>query len=115
MLPLHTLTTRRFRPFSNPLVKLEFDNGSPLAIHRKVVLRNSQLALLCDASTETIPLQPTSSNAGHSIVHYLYTGSLDTLGWGGIGSTSVRKPEAVRLTTVFKVYAASRRYGLEDL
>ena len=85
-----------------------------LSIHRTVLLRSSKLALLCDAPTKTIQLRQISNHAGHTMVHYLYTGKLNILNWAGPDADR----EMAQLKTMFEVYAVARTYeldGLEDL
>ncbi|KAL2127151.1 hypothetical protein VTI74DRAFT_11248 [Chaetomium olivicolor] len=100
-------------PFSSPVITLEFANGFPLTIHRSFLLQCSKLGLLCDASTKTIDLKMFSSNAGHALVQYLYTGSIGILKWTG-PLDPLSKINLAEVKAWFEIYALSRTVELDD-
>ncbi|GAB1318387.1 hypothetical protein MFIFM68171_08597 [Madurella fahalii] len=100
-------------PFASRVVELQFGSGFPLTVHQAFILRSPKLALLCGPSTKTIRLCDVSGNAGHALVQYLYTDSLETLDCVGAACTVNR--ELARLKTTFEAYSVARTYGLEGL
>ncbi|KAJ4289356.1 hypothetical protein N0V88_007107 [Collariella sp. IMI 366227] len=98
-------------PFSSPIITLEFANGFPLTIHRSFLLQCSKLGLLCNHSTKSINLREFSSNVGHVLVQYLYTGLVETLKWTGPLNSKVNLPE---VKARFKIYALSRTVELDE-
>ncbi|KAK5652351.1 hypothetical protein OQA88_10543 [Cercophora sp. LCS_1] len=103
-------------PFGSPVITLEFGLGDRLTVHRDLIPQNSKL-YPTDDEKRVIDLAQISGNAGHVLVHYLYTDRYKELQWIG---KKLLDAEATlfHFKTAFQVYAAARIYelgGLEDL
>ncbi|KAL4911170.1 hypothetical protein BDW74DRAFT_172634 [Aspergillus multicolor] len=97
---------------SEPItIKLGYGPWSRYTIPRAVL--DQHLAFPKPDSTHTITLQYVDSDIGHTLVHYLYTGTYQTLRLPLVASPEFR--DKVEYNRSVLTYRAAFRYGLDGL
>ncbi|KAH6957608.1 hypothetical protein BKA56DRAFT_602195 [Ilyonectria sp. MPI-CAGE-AT-0026] len=118
LLPFPTKLTLHQSPYTSSTVKIHFEDGNPtnsaMHVHKTLLQPFPGLSSLCGSLSHAkeLRLKNVSQNAGHVLVHFLYTGKYQTL------RVDIPSPQG-RLTAQFKtclqVYVASKTYELRDL
>ncbi|KAL0929305.1 uncharacterized protein CTRU02_215758 [Colletotrichum truncatum] len=98
-------------PYASPACTIYFKDGQPSTIPRDIVCVSNELVKICSEHNK-IRLDKVPHQAGHVLVHYLHTGSWQTL--------YKRHPlsdykTSTQFETSIHVYAAARAYGLPEL
>lgn len=108
-LPRHDMDSRpETSPYASPTCTVPF--ASPLALPKDILLRSPRLHAAYEDNLPELP--EISDDVGHVLVHYLHTGTYETL-----------KPKAAddlprqiaELKTSIQAYAAAKHYDLPDL
>ncbi|KAK0668041.1 hypothetical protein QBC41DRAFT_227103 [Cercophora samala] len=108
-LPRHDIDPRpETSPYASPTCTVPF--ASPLALPKDILLRSPRLHAAFEDNLPELP--EISDDVGHVLVHYLHTGTYETL-----------KPKPVddlprqiaELKTSIQAYAAAKHYDLPDL
>ncbi|KAF6813035.1 hypothetical protein CPLU01_14756 [Colletotrichum plurivorum] len=61
-------------PYTSPSCKIYFKTGQPFTVPRDLIRMNVELDKVCSDSDE-IHITDLPDEAGHILVHYLYTGT----------------------------------------
>ncbi|KAI1421351.1 hypothetical protein F5Y12DRAFT_34612 [Xylaria sp. FL1777] len=97
-------------PYASPLVKLHFADGPPLPVAHRLIEKSPKLIACCKYDM-TLHLAHISSDVGHVLVHYLYTGTYECLKPRG----SFYEKDVAEFTIGVWVYAVAGDYGLPGL
>ncbi|KAK1973570.1 hypothetical protein LZ30DRAFT_787691 [Colletotrichum cereale] len=99
-------------PYTSPICKIYFKNQQPFTIPRDLIRASVELDKICGSSNSSIHIKNVPDEAGHVLVHYLYTGTWQTLS----KRHSLQDSKAsTHLETSVYVYAAARAYALPGL
>ncbi|KAH6984198.1 hypothetical protein BKA56DRAFT_580683, partial [Ilyonectria sp. MPI-CAGE-AT-0026] len=118
LLPFPTKLTLHQSPYTSGTVKIHFEDGNPtnsaMQVHKTLLQPFPGLSSLCGSLSHAkeLRLKGVSQNAGHVLVHFLYTGKYQTL------RVDIPVPQdrlAAQFRTCLQVYVASETYELHDL
>ncbi|KAI0200647.1 hypothetical protein F4808DRAFT_428635 [Astrocystis sublimbata] len=98
-------------PYASPLITLLLQDGPPFAVPIQFVNKSPKLSS-CITNDMRIQLPHVSENAGHVLVHYLFTGLYECLQPKG---SDCREKDAAEFAASAQVYALAREYGITDL
>ncbi|KAH6961734.1 hypothetical protein BKA56DRAFT_598988 [Ilyonectria sp. MPI-CAGE-AT-0026] len=118
LLPFPTKLTLHQSPYASSTVKIHFEDGNPtnsaMHIHKTLLQPFPGLSSLCGSLSRTteLRLKNVSQNAGHVLVHFLYTGKYQTL---RVDIPAPLDRLAAQFRTCLQVYVASKTYELRDL
>ncbi|KAK2024774.1 hypothetical protein LX32DRAFT_704709 [Colletotrichum zoysiae] len=90
-------------PYTSPACSVSFAHSMAAMIHRDIICVSAELKRLCSNGDEVIIDVPPE--AGHVLVHYLYTRTWQIL----------QRGDLTRFETCLYVYAAAQTYGLLGL
>ncbi|KAK2048015.1 hypothetical protein LZ31DRAFT_606790 [Colletotrichum somersetense] len=90
-------------PYTSPICSIHFANSMAAMIPRDIICVSAELKRICSNDDEVIIDVPPE--AGHVLVHYLYTRTWQIL----------RRGDLTRFETCLYVYAAAQTYGLLGL
>lgn len=99
-------------PYMSRTISLRFGGGTTLTIHGDILHKAPKFASLCDSPAEGLDLQHISGDAGHVLVHHLYTGTYQNLMPKG---PSPPGNGVARFKTSMQVYVAARVYEISSL
>ncbi|KAI8648928.1 hypothetical protein NCS56_01509900 [Fusarium sp. Ph1] len=111
-------TVPRDSPYTGPMVKIRFEDGDQanlaMHVHESLLRPFPALSPVCGSlgGTAELRIKDVSQNAGHVLVHFLYTGKYQTL------RVDIWPPEerlVAQFRTCLQVYVASRTYRLRNL
>ncbi|KAI1317135.1 hypothetical protein F5Y16DRAFT_392926 [Xylariaceae sp. FL0255] len=109
--PIAADTRPESSPYASPVMTLHFQNGSPLAIPMGLIRSRPKLSSSCEYDM-TLRLPHVSGDAGHVLIHYLFTRTYECLRPRG---SDCLKQHTAELTTASQVYAVAREYCLPSL
>ncbi|KAK4183655.1 hypothetical protein QBC35DRAFT_91736 [Podospora australis] len=95
-------------PYGSPICTVPFQ--SPLAVPRDILIKSPKLHAAFEDKLPELPL--LSEDVGHVLVHYLHTGTYETLKPKPVDNLT---QQLVELKTSIQAYAAARAYELPDL
>ncbi|KAI1172552.1 hypothetical protein F4777DRAFT_581785 [Nemania sp. FL0916] len=98
-------------PYASPLITLHFADGPPLTVPVRLIDKSPKLSLDCGYDM-TLRLAHIPGDAGHVLVHYLFTGTYECLKPRG---SSCYEKDAAEFATGARVYAIARDCGLPGL
>ncbi|KAI1292582.1 hypothetical protein F5Y03DRAFT_402835 [Xylaria venustula] len=98
-------------PYASPLITLHFADGPPLSVPTQLLDKTPKLSSCCGYDM-TLRLTHIPGDAGHVLVHYIFTGMYECLKPRG---SSCYEKDAAEFTTGVRVYAIAREYGLPGL
>ncbi|KAI1109572.1 hypothetical protein F5Y14DRAFT_23933 [Nemania sp. NC0429] len=99
-------------PYASPLITIHFAGGPPLTVPTRLIDKKSpKLSSGCGYNM-TLRLAHISSDAGHVLVHYLFTGAYECLKPKG---SSPYEKNAAEFATSVRAYTIARQYELPDL
>ncbi|KAK1997692.1 hypothetical protein LX36DRAFT_749525 [Colletotrichum falcatum] len=98
-------------PYRSPTCRVYFGNGEVFKAPRDIICVSAKLSSICSSSHEIL-VEDVPAEAGHVLLHYLHTGTWQTLcrGYPIRGSRT-----STYFETSLYVYAAARTYGLAGL
>ncbi|KAH6974681.1 hypothetical protein EDB80DRAFT_741823 [Ilyonectria destructans] len=105
-------------PYTSSTVKIHFEDGNPtnsaMHVHKTLLQPFPGLSSLCGSLSHAkeLRLKGVSQNAGHVLVHFLYTGKYQTL---RVDILPPRDGLAAQFRTCLQVYVACKTYELHDL
>ncbi|WYZ45643.1 hypothetical protein EsH8_VIII_000959 [Colletotrichum jinshuiense] len=98
-------------PYKSPGCKVYFKSGQPSVVPRDIICASVELDRICSSFNE-IRITDVPDEAGHVLVHYLHTGTWQTLRNGHLLHDS---KISTQFETSVHVYTAAQAYGLPDL
>lgn len=98
-------------PYVNPEITLYFGDGLPLRVCSALLDKHPKLSSFCECDT-TLHLEHISGNAGHVLVHYLFTGTYQCLRPKGFSLAEKQRDE---FTTSLRVFSMARDYEMPIL
>ncbi|KAK6222524.1 hypothetical protein QIS74_04226 [Colletotrichum tabaci] len=98
-------------PYTSSSCRIYFKNQQPFTIHRDLIRASPELEKIRGNFNE-ICIKDVPDEAGHVLVHYLYTGTWQTLHENHSQHDS---ETSAHFETSVHVYAAARAYSLPDL
>ncbi|KAK1976350.1 hypothetical protein LZ30DRAFT_603661 [Colletotrichum cereale] len=99
-------------PYTSPSCSVYFKGGTPFIVPRDIIRVSVELDRICNDFNDMIRLEEVPDEAGHVLVHYLYTCTWQTLR----KRYSLQDSEQLtQVETGLYVYAAAQTYGLTGL
>ncbi|KAJ0126422.1 Uncharacterized protein HZ326_30474 [Fusarium oxysporum f. sp. albedinis] len=105
-------------PYASRMINIHFENSDPtdlaMHVHEALLQPFPGLSSLCGRRSRTteLRLEDVSQNAGHVLVHFLYTGKYQIL---KVDTPDLRDRLAAQFRTCLQVYLASKTYKLHNL
>lgn len=101
------------RPYAERCFTILLHGGARWSVHQSVLHKSSVLARRCSQATDhTLDLRNIHEDTAHVLVHYLYTGSYQTL---EAKRVSRDRRKADEFKSNLRVYAASRDFALLEM